>query len=110
LLAGAGAPRNVQATGAAGRVSRPAARPAGPSRAGATAGRALPALLPGGCRWRQRPSPGAGARTSPPGACEEGEEFADGRFPGAGPGHRQAGLDLVAVAPACVTNAERSLM
>ena len=32
--------------------------------------------------------------------CEEGDDLAAGGFAGAGPGHRQAGLDLVAVAAA----------
>jgi hypothetical protein len=43
---------------------------------------------------RSRPAqPGAGAR-------EEGGDFADGGFLGGGPGQREAGLDLVAVAAA----------
>src|SRR6478736_4794533 len=37
---------------------------------------------------------------TPAPGCEEGEDFADGGFPGAGLGQRQVSLDLVAVAPA----------
>ena len=37
---------------------------------------------------------------TPAPGCEEGEDFADGGFPGAGLGQRQVSLDLVAVAAA----------
>ena len=43
---------------------------------------------------------GPGQLQSRAGAREEGEDFADGGFPGGGFGQREVGLDLVAVAAA----------
>ena len=50
-------------------------------------------------RWASAWS-GSGQLHSRPGAREEGEDFADGGFPGGAFGQREVGRDLVAVAAA----------
>ena len=103
--AAAGAPRDSQVPGVAGFLSGPAGRPAAsaPDRDGLLAEGCWPAGS-GGLRLADA----AGSSVARPGGSgeqqavggEQGEDLFDGGVPGAGSGHRQLGLDLVAVAAA----------